>query len=196
MNTIPGDTQQAAQISQRTLALSDEYYAIYREWFGRDPRDMSDADARRALDTARGELRRLQAGQSAGCIDAPSSATGRLQILDIVENVLHGETVSEPLKREARHFMIDVFPEVLPSDSGYRYTQDWFSYHAAMWLTHFGSLAGRRGLRFLEIGSFEGRSACWIAGNLLTGEGSILVCIDPFSGYPDHPGCDRGLEAP
>ena len=186
---IPGDMRQVAQIAQirqRTLTLSDEYYATYREWFGGGPRDISDADARRVLDTVRDELRRLQAEQSAGRIDAPSAATGRLQLLDVVEDVSHRETVSDPLKQEARHFMIDIFPEILPSDSGYRYTQDWFSYHEAMWLTHFGSLAGRPGLRFLEIGSFEGRSACWIAEHLLTGEGSTLICVDPFNGYPDQ----------
>jgi SAM-dependent methyltransferase len=171
---------------QRALALSDEYYATYREWFERGPRDISDADARRILDTIRDELRRLQAEQSAGRVDAPGAATGRLQLLDIVEDILHRETVSDPLKQEARHFMVDVFPEILLSDSGYRYTQDWFSPHEAMWLRYFGSLAGRPGLRFLEIGSFEGRSACWIAEHLLAGDGSMLVCVDPFNGYPDQ----------
>jgi SAM-dependent methyltransferase len=196
VNTIPGDTRQKARIRQRTLTLSDEYYATYREWFGRGPRDISDADTRRILGTVRDELRQLEAAQSAGRIDAPSAATGRLQLLDIAEDILRRDTVSDPLKQEIRHFMIDVFPQVLP-DSGYRYTQDWFSYHEAMWLTYFGSLAGQPGLRFLEIGSFEGRSARWIAEHLLTGGGSILVCIDPFTGYPDQErNFDHNVSAP
>jgi SAM-dependent methyltransferase len=189
VNTVPDDAEQialTARIRQCTQALSDDYYATYREWFEHGPRDIPDAEARRVLDIVRDELRRLQAGQSAGRIAATAAATGRLQLLDIVEDVMRHETVSGPLKEELRHFMLDIFPELLPSDSGYRYTQDWFSYHQAMWLTYFGSLAGRPGLRFLEIGSFEGRSACWIAEHLLTGEGSILVCVDPFSGYPDQ----------
>jgi SAM-dependent methyltransferase len=186
---VPGDAQQItqpAQIQQRTRTLSDEYYVTYREWFGRGWQDIQEADARRLLDTVRGELRRLEAEQSAGRIDASSVATGRLQLLDIAEGLLRGETISSPLKQEIRHFLIDVFPDILPSGDEYRYTQDWFSYHEAMWLAHFGSLAGRAGLRFLEIGSFEGRSACWIAEHLLTGDGSILVCVDPLSGYPDQ----------
>jgi hypothetical protein len=168
------------------MTLSDEYYATYREWFRRGAQDISDADARRILDIARDELRRLQAEQAAGRVDAPGAATGRVQLLDIVGDVMHSEAVSDPLRQEIRHFMIDTLPEILLPDSGYRYTQDWWSSHEAMWLTHFGSLAGQPGLRFLEIGSFEGRSACWIAEHLLTGEGSILVCIDPFNGYPDQ----------
>jgi len=186
MNAIPDDTRQMARIRQRTQALSEEYYSAYQGWFGRGQQVISDADARRVLEAARGELRRLQEGQSAGRIDAPGAATGRLQLLDIAENVVRCETVSGPLKQEIRHFMVDIIPEVMLPGSGYRYTQDWFSYHEGMWLAHFGSLAGRPGLRFLEIGSYEGRSACWIAEQLLTGEGSILVCIDPFSGYPDQ----------
>jgi SAM-dependent methyltransferase len=185
MNTMPGDTNKLARMRQRALALSDDYYATYREWFGRDPQDISDVDARHVLDTVRDELRRLQAGQFAGRIDAAGAATGRLQLLDLVEDMLRRETVSDPLKQAVRHFMIDIFPDLLP-DNGYRYTQDWFSPHQAMWLAYFGSLAGRPGLRFLEIGSFEGRSACWIAEHLLTGDGSMLVCIDPFNGYPDQ----------
>jgi SAM-dependent methyltransferase len=168
------------------MTLSNEYYATYREWFARGPRDLSDEEARVVLDTVHDELSRLQAQLSAGRIDAPGAATGRLQLLDIVEDISRSETVSGPVKQEIRHFMIDVFPGILLSDSGYRYTQDWFSQHEARWLTNFGSLAGRPGLRFLEIGSFEGRSACWITEHLLTGEGSILVCIDPLNGYPDQ----------
>ena len=34
---------------------------------------------------------------------------------------------------------------------------------------------------FLEIGSYEGRSTCWLLENGLTDKGSI-VCVDPFSG--------------
>lgn len=33
---------------------------------------------------------------------------------------------------------------------------------------------------FLEIGSFEGASACFISDNFLDAEGSTLVCVDPF----------------
>jgi SAM-dependent methyltransferase len=188
MNAIPGDMGRMApviRVRPPAPALSDEYYTAYREWFGSSPRDISDADARRVIDTAHNELRRLQEEQSAGRVDAPGAATGRMQILDIVEDLLHRESVSGPLKLEARHFLVDIFPEVLP-DSAYRYTQDWFSHNAETWLAQFGSLAGRPGLRFLEIGSFEGRSACWTAEHLLTGEGCVLVCVDPFSGYPDQ----------
>ncbi|HYH78386.1 MAG TPA: class I SAM-dependent methyltransferase, partial [Longimicrobium sp.] len=35
--------------------------------------------------------------------------------------------------------------------------------------------------RGLEIGCFEGLSACWFLDHILTGEGSRLTCVDPFA---------------
>jgi predicted O-methyltransferase YrrM len=66
----------------------------------------------------------------------------------------------------------------------YRITQDWFSNNVPRWQTALAELAGRPGVRCLEIGSFEGMSACWLLENVLTHETSRITCIDPF----DAPG--------
>jgi SAM-dependent methyltransferase len=78
--------------------------------------------------------------------------------------------------------IIDRFQPQLLDMPGH-YTQDWFSYHEEHWLRHFGQLAGRPGMQAVEVGSYEGRSACWIVNHLLTGEGSRLVCVEPFGQY-------------
>jgi Methyltransferase domain len=39
--------------------------------------------------------------------------------------------------------------------------------------------AGKPNLRFLEIGTFEGRTATWFLDNILTGKNSTLRCIEP-----------------
>lgn len=44
----------------------------------------------------------------------------------------------------------------------------------------FAPYAGRPDLSFLEIGSFEGRSACWLLSNILTHPTARLVCVDQF----------------
>jgi hypothetical protein len=36
----------------------------------------------------------------------------------------------------------------------------------------------KKDVRFLEIGSFEGRTSTWLLDNVLTGEGSNLTCVD------------------
>lgn len=66
----------------------------------------------------------------------------------------------------------------------FRLTQDWFSNNIATWLKVLRPLVGRPRTRALEIGSFEGLSACFLLEHVLTHETSSLVCIDPF----DAPG--------
>jgi len=67
------------------------------------------------------------------------------------------------------------------------FSQDWFSSNIPYWdnilKRNFG---GSPNLNFLEIGSFEGRSACWSFENVLTHESSRLTCIDPFTGSVEH----------
>ncbi len=58
------------------------------------------------------------------------------------------------------------------------FTSDWVSPHAATWLKYLQPWAGKSGLRCLEIGSFEGRSAVWLVENILHGEGSTIDCVD------------------
>jgi len=48
-----------------------------------------------------------------------------------------------------------------------------------------GSLQGKTGLRFLEVGSFAGISAKWFLENILTDEESTLVCVDIWNDKPD-----------
>jgi predicted O-methyltransferase YrrM len=62
----------------------------------------------------------------------------------------------------------------------YLYRDDYVSERVPVWTAQFGALAGTPGLRMLEIGSFEGRSAVWFLENVLTADDATLVCVDPF----------------
>lgn len=64
--------------------------------------------------------------------------------------------------------------------SAYEFTTDWSANWRDYWPRLFAPYVGKPGLRFLEIGSFEGRSACWLLDNVLTGEGSHLTCVDTW----------------
>lgn len=75
------------------------------------------------------------------------------------------------LRKELRHI----------SPEQYCFTQDYFSPHIPLWHALLGEWAGRPGLRILEVGSFEGRSAVWLAQQLCSGEGALLHCLDLFS---------------
>jgi len=64
----------------------------------------------------------------------------------------------------------------------YEFTSDWFSVHIPLWERWMAMLPSRK--RFLEIGSYEGRSAVWLAGQLE--EGGELTCVDPWIGNGEH----------
>ena len=59
-----------------------------------------------------------------------------------------------------------------------KFSSDWVTYHAPHWLRWLDHLKGKQGVKGLEIGSYEGRSACWFCDNILTGDGATLTCID------------------
>jgi predicted O-methyltransferase YrrM len=58
---------------------------------------------------------------------------------------------------------------------------DWFSHHRDNWRRWLGHFQDRPNTRAIEIGTYEGRAACWLLENILTGPDSQLVCIDPHS---------------
>ncbi len=59
------------------------------------------------------------------------------------------------------------------------FTADWTTSRTDL-QTHFGALAGRPGLRYLEIGVFEGRTLLWMFDHVLTDPGCRAVAVDPF----------------
>lgn len=70
--------------------------------------------------------------------------------------------------------------------SEYQFTHDWFSQAEQVWPQLIPLMSGEPGHRqFLEIGSFEGRSAIWIAENMMT-ENDELRCIDTWEGGEEH----------
>jgi predicted O-methyltransferase YrrM len=62
----------------------------------------------------------------------------------------------------------------------YKFTYDCFSPRILQWRNSLAHFVAAPDLRFLEIGSFEGHSACWLLDNILTHSSSHLVCIDTF----------------
>lgn len=66
------------------------------------------------------------------------------------------------------------------------FTSDWFSRHSPVFEQHLIQFKGQDNINFLEIGSFEGRSACWLLDNILTGKNNFMFCCDTFEGSPEH----------
>jgi tetratricopeptide (TPR) repeat protein len=70
------------------------------------------------------------------------------------------------------------WPEAL--SKAYEFSAEpWFLKNVATFERHGPQRQGEAGLRCLEIGSFEGMSACWLLDKLLTDADDRLICIDP-----------------
>jgi len=66
------------------------------------------------------------------------------------------------------------------------WTQNWFEITArANFDKYLAEYKGKDGLKFLEIGCFEGMGSRWLLENVLTG-GSGLTVIDTFEGSVEH----------
>lgn len=60
----------------------------------------------------------------------------------------------------------------------YQFTQDWFTHNIPIWRRHLQPLAGIPEFQVVEIGSFQGMSACWLLDNILTHPTAKITCID------------------
>jgi len=61
-----------------------------------------------------------------------------------------------------------------------KFTADWFSNSTWAWEKHLPAFfSSGAPVRWLEVGSYEGRSALWTLDNLLPA-GSTVTCVDHF----------------
>ena len=63
------------------------------------------------------------------------------------------------------------------------YTQNWFN-PKDFALINTLQVAGPK--KYLEVGSFEGRSMCWMLDNILTGDQDVAYAVDTFEGGQEH----------
>jgi len=72
----------------------------------------------------------------------------------------------------------------LAREGGYSFTSDYVSRHVTNWKRLLEEYRDRAGVRMLEIGSYEGRSALWFLENILTHPTASIVCVDFFTCLP------------
>ncbi|VEP14567.1 TPR domain protein [Hyella patelloides LEGE 07179] len=63
-------------------------------------------------------------------------------------------------------------------DRDYYFTKDTFSYRLAIWQPIFKPIMQQKSLKIIELGSYQGMSACWFLDTVLTHDSAQLVCID------------------
>lgn len=97
------------------------------------------------------------------------------------------------------YFNIDIdaaFPARVESTSAYQFSNDWFAVHEPEWQSLLVSWAQQRGaINVLEVGSYEGASACWLLNHLFHDPDSHLTCIDPWLPRADKHAWDADMNA-
>ena len=71
-----------------------------------------------------------------------------------------------------------------------KFTNNWFDGSIPLFNHFLNKFKNKNGLKFLEIGSYEGNSTCHLLKNYLTGEGSEITCIDSWKGGFEHSDID------
>lgn len=71
-------------------------------------------------------------------------------------------------------------PAQAADEAAPEFTIDWFTHTIPLWEQSLAGFRGRSGLRYLEIGVYEGRSLLWMLDNVLTAEDARATGIDPF----------------
>lgn len=64
-------------------------------------------------------------------------------------------------------------------EKNYHFTQDWFSHHIPIWQSFLQPIAHTADLKCLEVGSYQGMTACWLLDHIATHATAQLTCIDP-----------------
>jgi predicted O-methyltransferase YrrM len=64
----------------------------------------------------------------------------------------------------------------------YTFSEDGTTGNAKSWENALAHLRDKPGVRALEVGTYEGRSAIWFLENILTDRTSSITCIDLFDG--------------
>jgi hypothetical protein len=64
----------------------------------------------------------------------------------------------------------------------YEFTSDWFTRNIPVWEQAMSPYRGRAGVRYLEVGVFEGRALLWMLEHVLTDPTSRATAIDISSG--------------
>jgi predicted O-methyltransferase YrrM len=130
------------------------------------------------VNAAKMYLETISQREASGEIDELGAAKFRIILRNRAKSLLNSvislDSVTERLLKE---FILDL-PEYFPGK--WRFTADYFSMNIESWECDLARFAHKPQLNFLEVGSFEGRSACWLLENILTDDSCTITCIDTF----------------
>lgn len=162
--------------------LARQARELHADWVrtlgaGRVSADMA-RQVKEATDARAGELTDSLAR---GAISVEAHNDARFVMVMAMRRLIDGgadDLAARTISRQMHDLYADNPP--LPH-SKYRFSYDWVSPHTKEWEKDLAEFKDRPNVHALEIGCFEGQSACWFLDNILTHPTSRLICVDPFA---------------
>lgn len=170
----------AATAKQKELARLAR--SLHGEWLksvgaGR----LTTESAQYVVSEVRARCEELRTGLERHAITAEEHNDGRFVMVMAMRRFIDGgceERAARAIAREMHDLFADSPPLPHPK---YRITFDYVTPHTEAWESDLAHLKNKPGVRGLEVGCFEGQSACWWLDNILTHPGSHLTCVDQFA---------------
>lgn len=69
-----------------------------------------------------------------------------------------------------------------------KFSNNWFDGSKNLFDIFLSKFKNKKNVKFLEIGSYEGRSTCYMLDHFLMGDNSSITCIDSWQGGFEHLG--------
>ena len=158
--------------------LPDNIVSKYKQFMIGSRSSITAEEVNELLGAAREYLSATSELEFSRQIDRVAAREIRVALRNAAKSLLARAIGLEATAQQALKQFIIEQPEFLADD--YKFTEDFFSSNIEIWKLNLARFEHQPDLHFLEIGSFEGLSACWLLNHILTSESSRLTCIDTF----------------
>jgi predicted O-methyltransferase YrrM len=169
-------------VMDKQQGLARQARELHAEWmqaFGNGRTTLETAEKVKQLTDARaGEL---GDALTRGSVSVEEHNNQRFVMVMAMRRLMDGNTEDLAARMISRQ-MHDLYADNPPlPNPKYRFSYDWVTPHTKEWEQDLQEFKGRPNVHALEIGCFEGQSACWFLDNILTDATSRLICVDPFA---------------
>ncbi|WP_428666379.1 class I SAM-dependent methyltransferase [Runella sp.] len=97
--------------------------------------------------------------------------------------------------RRTKHAYHNYFTvKALSKTTDFNFTTNYIAGNVENWSHWFAEYREKPAVKFLEVGSFEGRSTIWFLENILTNPTSTITCVDVFWGDGREARFDHNLK--
>jgi predicted O-methyltransferase YrrM len=166
------------KVRMSTQKIIDNAMQKYSQIMKSDEVTVASEEVRQLIDTSRMYLAMVLRWETSGEISRKEARKARVDLRNKAKSLLNkSKSLEEEVQQALKEFILEQ-PEYLLGKL--KITEDFFSLNIKNLSRDLACFMHRPYLSFLEVGSFEGLSACWLLKKILTNNSCVLTCIDTF----------------